>query len=173
MSPVAERVHALVEPLMTASGLELVDVEHGPGLLRITLDKEGGIDLDTITEATEQISDLLDAHDPVPGRYTLEVSSPGVERPLRKPAEFQRFAGSGTEIVIRTNPGVEGDRRVRGVLESADDDGIVVVAGDERRQLAYAEIERARTVFEWGGAEKKGGRAEKPTKAPRKGIGRR
>ena len=167
MGPVAERVQTLIEPLVTASGLELVEVEHGPGLLKITLDKEGGIDLDTITEASEQISDLLDVHDPVPGRYTLEVTSPGVERPLRTPAQYKRFVG--TPIVIRTQPGVEGERRVQDILESADDDGIVIGG----RRLAYADIERARTVFEWGGAEKKKHGAEKPSKGQRKGIGRR
>ena len=156
MGPVAERVHDLVEPLVSGSGLELVDVEHGPGLLKITLDREGGIDLDTITEASERISDLLDVHDLVPGRYTLEVTSPGLERPLRDPKHFQRFVG--TPIVIRTQPGVEGERRVQDILESADDDGIVIAG----RRLAYADIERARTVFEWGGAAKKN-----------KGIGRK
>lgn len=149
MGPVAERVHDLIEPLVSGSGLELVDVEHGPGLLKITLDREGGIDLDTITEASERISDLLDVHDLVPGRYTLEVTSPGLERPLRDPRHFQRFVG--TPIVIRTQPGVEGERRVQDILESADDDGIVIAG----RRLAYADIERARTVFEWGGAAKK------------------
>lgn len=149
MGPVAERVHDLIEPLVSGSGLELVDVEHGPGLLKITLDREGGIDLDTITEASERISDLLDVHDLVPGRYTLEVTSPGLERPLRDPKHFQRFVG--TPIVIRTQPGVEGERRVQDILESADDDGIVIAG----RRLAYADIERARTVFEWGGAAKK------------------
>jgi ribosome maturation factor RimP len=149
MGPVAQRVHDLVEPLVSGSGLELVDVEHGPGLLKITLDREGGIDLDTITEASERISDVLDAHDPVPGRYTLEVTSPGLERPLRDPKHYQRFVG--TPIVIRTQPGVEGERRVQDILESADDDGIAIAG----RRLAYADIERARTVFEWGGAAKK------------------
>ncbi|MBW3651060.1 MAG: ribosome maturation factor RimP, partial [Actinobacteria bacterium] len=62
-----ERVRELIEPLVTAAGLELVEVEHGPGLLKVTLDREGGIDLETITRSSEQISDLLDAHDPIPG----------------------------------------------------------------------------------------------------------
>ncbi len=147
---VVDRVRELVEPLVTSQGAEVVDVEHGPGLLRIYLDRiEGGIDLETITRFSEQISDLLDVHDPVPGRYTLEVSSPGLERPLRDPKHFQRFVG--TPIVIRTQPGVEGERRVQDILESADDDGIVIAG----RRLAYADIERARTVFEWGGAAKK------------------
>ena len=149
--PVAERVAALIEPLVTSTGLELVDVEHGPGMLKVTLDRDGGIDLEAITTASEQISDLLDVHDPVPGRYTLEVTSPGVERALETPQHFRRFVGA--TVAVRTHASAaenENDRRIQGELTAADDDG-VVVAG---RRLAYADIERARTVFEWGGAEK-------------------
>lgn len=147
--PVAERVHALVEPLVTSTGLELVDVEYGPGTLKIVLDREGGIDLDAITTASEQISDLLDVHDPVPGgRYTLEVTSPGVERPLHTPEQFRRFVGA--TVAVRTNADIEGERRVQGQLTEADDEGIVV----DGRRLAYHDIDRARTVFEWGPAER-------------------
>ena len=148
--PVAERVAALIEPLITSTGLEVVDVEHDPGLLRIYLDHDdptkGPIDIDTIATASEQISDLLDATDPqpVPGRYTLEVSSPGIERPLNTADHFRRFVG--TTVAVRTQPHVEGDRRIEGELTHADDDGIVVAD----RRLAYADIERARTVFDWG-----------------------
>ncbi len=141
---VAERVRALVEAPLAASGLELVDVEHQASVLRITVDRPGGIDLDTISAASTVVSAELDRHDVVPGRYVLEVSSPGVERPLRTPPHFRRFVGA--TVAVRTRPGAEGDRRVEGVLESADDDGIVVGG----RRLAYADVDRARTVFEWG-----------------------
>ena len=147
---VVDRVRELVEPLVTASGLELVDVEHGPGLLRIYLDRvEGGIDLETITRSSEQISDLLDVHDPVPGRYTLEVSSPGLERPLKTPAQFQRFVG--TVVNVKTKSHVEGERRFQGELSAADEE-TATVAG---RTLAYGDIEKAKTVFEWGPTPKK------------------
>ena len=153
MNEVAEltvpgRVRDLVEPPLTADGFEIVDVEHshtpgGGGRLRISVDRSGGIDLDAVSEATKRISALLDEHDVVPGTYALEVSSPGIERPLRTPEHFARFVG--TTVAVRTNPGVEGERRVEGALEAADDEG-VVVAG---RRLSYADIERARTVFVW------------------------
>ena len=146
---VTDRVRELVEPLVTANGLELVDVEHGPGLLRIYLDQGGGIDLATITRYSEQISDLLDLHDPVPGRYTLEVSSPGLERPLKTPAQFQRFVG--TVVNVKTKSHVEGERRFSGELSAADEH-TVTVAG---RRLAYGDIEKAKTVFEWGPTPKK------------------
>lgn len=150
MAEVAEKVRELVEPVAEAEGLELVDVEHGGGLLRVTLDRDGGIDLDAITAASERISDLLDLHDPVPGRYTLEVTSPGLERPLRTPAQFRRFVG--TVVDVKTRSHVEGERRIEAVLEDADDAGITVAG----RRLAYDDIERARTVFEWGPPDKPG-----------------
>ena len=163
-----DRVRELIAPLVEASGLELVDVEHGGGLLRITLDRvtddpnepEAGIDLDTITEASERISDLLDLHDPIPNRYTLEVTSPGLERPLRTPAQFRRFIG--TMVAVKTNPDVEGDRRVEGELTEADETGITVGG----RRLAYADIERARTVFEWGPTPKPGKSRRKKATTP-------
>ena len=153
MSEVAEatvpgRVRDLVEAPLTTEGFEIVDVEHtrssgGGGRLRISVDRAGGIDLDSVSEATKRISALLDEHDVVPGTYALEVSSPGIERPLRTPEHFTRFVG--TTVAVRTNPGVEGARRVEGPLEAADGEG-VVVAG---RRLSYGDIERARTVFVW------------------------
>ena len=139
----SDRVRALVEPALSAHGLEVLDVDHQGGLLRVTIDRPGGVDLDALSAATQVVSGALDREDPVPGRYTLEVSSPGVERPLRTPEHFRRHVGS--LVSVRTVAGVEGDRRVQGVLESADDIGVVVGG----RPLAYGDIDRARTVFEW------------------------
>ncbi len=151
------RVREVVEAPLASSDLELVDVEHNGNLLRVTVDRPGGVDLDAISDATRLVSDALDRTDVVPGRYVLEVSSPGVERPLRTPEHFRRFVG--TTVAVRTRPGTDGDRRVEGELEAADDQG-VVVAG---RRLAYDEIERARTVFVWEPAPKpgKGGKSGK------------
>ncbi len=140
---VSEQVRALVTPSLEAAGLELFDVELVGGVLRVTVDREGGVDLDTISDASSRISRELDRHDVVPGRYVLEVSSPGVERPLRTPQHFLRAIGA--TVVIKTHPGTEGDRRVEGVLEAADDHG-VVIAG---RAIPYSDIERARTRFVW------------------------
>jgi ribosome maturation factor RimP len=140
---VTDRVRDVVEAPLATSGLELVDVEHTGNLLRVTVDRPEGVDLDAISDASRLVSDALDRTDVVPGRYVLEVSSPGVERPLRTPEHFRRFVGA--RVAVRTRPGTEGERRVEGELEAADDEG-VVVAG---RRLAYDEIERARTVFVW------------------------
>lgn len=153
---VADRVRGVVEPVVAGLGLGLFDVEHTGGVVRVTVERPGGVDLDTLAETTRLVSRALDQADPLPGPYTLEVSSPGLERRLRTPAQF---AGAvGAQVSIRTKAEVEGERRVHGTLAAADDDGVVVRdagSGGERR-LRYEQIERARTVFEWGPAPKPG-----------------
>lgn len=146
---VVERIRASVAPLLTDLGLEIYDIEHGGGVLRISVDKPGGVDLDAIALATRIVSRQLDHDDPIPGRYTLEVTSPGIERALRTPEHFERAIG---EVVnIRTHPDVDGDRRARGELLAVTADGITVRREDgTERTIGFEEIERARTVFEWG-----------------------
>ena len=145
------RVRALVAPLLDDLGLEIYDVEAAGGVVRIMVDRTGGVDLDTIALATRVISRELDHADPIPGRYTLEVTSPGIERPLRTPEHFRRAVGE--VINVRTHPHAEGERRVRGALTAVDDDGITVRSGDgAERHIAFTDIERARIVFEWGPA---------------------
>lgn len=145
---VHDQVRRLVEPLLAPAGLELVDVEVAGRVLRVSIDRPGGVDLDAVSEATRLISTALDDGEAGlgawgAGRYVLEVSSPGVERTLRTPDHFRRFTGSA--VVVKTRPGTEGDRRIEGTLESADDEGIVVAG----RHVAYADIDRARTRFVW------------------------
>jgi ribosome maturation factor RimP len=158
---VMERVYELVEPLLAAHDVEVVDVEQLGATLRVTVDRPGGIDLDAVSEATLVISDALDRDDPLPGHYTLEVSSPGLERPLRTPAHFQRFVGS--DVAVKTKADIAGERRFEGTLESADDKGFVVAG----RHLSYGDVEKARTVFVWEPAER--GKAKDKAKAKAKG----
>ena len=153
-----QRLRDLVEPLLTAQGLELVDLELKPKLVRVTVDRDGGIDLDTISDVTQLVSSLLDAHDPMPSSYALEVSSPGLERPLRTPAHFRRFQGS--TVSVKTRPEVEGERRIEGILTDVDDEGFKV----NGRHLTYADVEKARTVFEWGPPPKPGKVGSRPAK---------
>jgi ribosome maturation factor RimP len=142
----AERVSALVTPLLQARGHELYDVVHGGATLQVFVD--GTFDLEEIGALTREISAALDDADPIDGRYTLEVSSPGLERTLRTPRHFA--SAIGERVKVKTTPDVDGERRVEGTLESADADGIVVGG----RRLGHADIERARTVFVWGTTEK-------------------
>jgi ribosome maturation factor RimP len=180
VSALVDRVRQLVAPILADLRLELYDLEHVGGTLRITVDRAGGVDLDALALVTRLISRELDHNDPMPGRYTLEVTSPGLERSLRTAEHFRRAVGS--KVQIRTLPHVAGDRRVHGVLAAADDDGFVVrldavastaaTAPAVERRLDYADVERARTVFEWGGQPKRGAarprQAAQATSAPAK-----
>lgn len=158
---IIERVNQLVEPICADLGVDLFDVDHAGGILRVTVEREGGVDIGTISLITRELSRALDHDDPIPGRYTLEVSSPGLERPLRRQSHFARSVGE--RIKVKTKPHVEGERRLEGTLAAAGDDGIELVddAG-ATRSLAYDDIERANTIFEWGPAPKPG---KKPGKA--------
>ncbi len=150
----SDDVERIAAPVLQAAGLELIDVELRSGNIVVTVDREGGIDLDALAEASRAISAAIDREDVGPaGRYELEVSSPGLERRLRRPDHFRRFVGQ--QIAVRTQPGVEGERRFEGEIVSADDKGVVVaVTGvpEGSRRLAYADIERAHTIFDWRAA---------------------
>jgi len=162
---VVDRVRPLVEPIVAGAGLSLYDLDLNGGVLRVVVDGPDGVGLDALTEVTRAVSRALDERDPIDGRFTLEVSSPGLERTLRTPAHFAGAVGS--VVTIKTIPGAPGERRLQGVLASVDDDGITVGAGDDARHVPFADIERARTVFEWGPAPKPGGSRNARTKRSR------
>jgi ribosome maturation factor RimP len=163
--PVIDRVRSLVAPIAADLDLDLYDVEQRGGTLRVTLDtppgSPGGIELDKLALATRLVSRELDHEDPVPGRYTLEVTSPGVERTLRTPAHFQREIGKTVNIRLAD---VGGDkRRIEGVLVAADDSSATLqvedpaTGGPVEQVVEYTDIDRARTVFVWGPTPKPGG----------------
>jgi ribosome maturation factor RimP len=138
-------------PVLEARGLDLVDVELHGAQLTVFVDRDGGIGLDELGDATRDVSAALDDIDPLPGRYTLSVSSPGLERRLRTPAHFARAVGE--TVTIRIDAGTADVRRITGTLEGADESGCTM-SGPELPEggmrIAYDQIERARTVFEWG-----------------------
>ena len=139
--------------------------------LKITIDKPGGVDLEVISLATRLIRREFEHSDPVPGEYTLEVSSPGIERSLRRPDHFTRVIGSTVSVRLRdvTNE----SRRIQGILVAADDNGITVRSDEAPhadRTVTYDQIDRARTVFVWGAAAK-GPKAFKGPKTPSKPAG--
>jgi ribosome maturation factor RimP len=160
-TPVLARVRTLVTPIVTDLGLEIYDLELRGGVLRLTLDTpagaDGGVTLDLLALGSRLVSKELDAHDPIPSRYTLEVTSPGVERSLRTPAHFQREVGK--DVALRLHHVESDQRRVKGRIVAADDDGVTVRVDGENTTIAYAQIDRARTVFEWGPQPKPGSAA--------------
>ena len=165
---VIDRIRDLVEPVVTADRLSLYDVEHNGGQVRITVEGPDGVSLDRLADLNRQISRLLDDADPISGTYTLEVSSPGLERPLRRPEHFA--AAVGELVSVKTGPEVDGPRRTTGVLVEADDDGVTVRPADgddddtdeadgDGRRLRYDQIVKARTIFEWGPDQRERGDA--------------
>ena len=159
-----DELFAQLQPVMAAANLELVDVELRSGVLLVTVDRDGGVDLEALTDANRAVSSLLDELDPIPGRFTLEVSSPGVERTLRTPAHFVKAIGE--TVTVKTRPQVPGDRRLRGALVAADEGGLTVAVdgGPEGGvRLSYSDIDKARTVFVWGPERGSGGSKATPS----------
>jgi ribosome maturation factor RimP len=162
MAQQSERLAAVLEPVVRDLGLELYDIDvvgsNRPRTLRVLVDREGGVDLDAITSVTEALAPVLEGDPEVakalPGAYLLEVSSPGLERPLRSPAHFQRAVGNTVSLKSRDAEGAV-DRR-HGVLVAADDDGIEIEIEGARDRVAYEDIVASHTVFEWGPAPKPG-----------------
>ena len=156
-------LEALVAPVVEAAGLDLVDVElrrEGKRrVLRVTVDREGGLDLDTIAEVSERVSRRLDVEGFDPGPYALEVSSPGLERPLRGPADFGRHVGQ--EVRVRTSEPVGGARVHRGRLIAAGEEVVTIATDDGERTVAYGNVAAARTLVDWDEALKRAKRSER------------
>ena len=136
MGPHEEQIRQLVEPLLASAGMELVQVEclkmKSRWLVRIYMDREeGGVTVDDCALISHQLGDLLDVHDVPPGPYTLEVSSPGLDRPLQRDKDFLKYRGA--RINVRLEGKIEGRRHLRGELvdyEDGDDGKILVVKAE-------------------------------------------
>ena len=138
----------MLEPTIERLGYELTDIElklgGRSGLLRIYIDKDDGVDIDDCEVVSQQVSAILDVEDPIPGNYTLEVSSPGLDRTLTKPGHFRRFMGEDIKVKLRFP--LDGRRNFRGALKSADDEAIEVEVDGESYRLPLSTIESARLV---------------------------
>jgi len=148
VSVTREELQKMLVPTIESLGYELTDLEAnlsgGSGVLRIFIDKPEGIGLEDCEKVSLAVSALLDVEDPVPGRYDLEVSSPGLDRKLTKTEHFQRFEGETIKVQMRFP--IEGRRRFRGTLVSSDDENIVVEVDGESHSLSLATIDTARLV---------------------------
>ncbi len=146
-------LEGLLRPVLDADGIELVEVglsrEHGRRVLRVTVDREGGVDLDAIALASERVSRRLDLVGFDPGPYSLEVSSPGIERPLRGLRDFARSVGE--RATVKTAAPVDGTRTLSGTILEAEDGHVRMQTDGGVVELALEDIVSARTVLEWGG----------------------
>jgi ribosome maturation factor RimP len=151
MDDLEERLRGLVGPYLAVEGVELDDlaVRGGGGarLVRVTVDAGGGMDVEAVARLSQGLSRLLDETDVMPGAYTLEVGSPGLERDLRRPAHFEK--SKGREVTVTTRDDVAGAHRHRGVIEQVTPEGISLLVGEEQRRIPFDQVAQARTVFRW------------------------
>lgn len=149
MSARVEQIQAIVEPVLSALGLQLWGIEYlGQGrhtLLRVYIDKTDGVDIEDCAEASRQISGILDVEDPIKNEYTLEVSSPGIERPLFTLDQYRQYLG--VELKVRLRQNFEGRRNFAGVLIEVVDDEISIAQGEDKLSFPLELIERANVVY--------------------------
>jgi len=142
----ASRLMELLDPLAVSHGLELVAAEVvGPGkspIVRVYLDRDGGIDLDVLTSANRWISDVLDEVADLAAAYTLEVSSPGIERPLVKRSDWERFCGE--RATVKVAPAVDGRTSFTGTITGLDGDVALIQVADDVHRVPLASVTRAR-----------------------------
>jgi ribosome maturation factor RimP len=155
--------------LLSPLGLNLYDLELAAGTLNVTVTKDGGVDLEALTKANRVISEWLDINDPIPGRFTLDVSSPGLERRLRTPEHFRSTVGE--VVTLRELREGQSTRRLEGTVLEADDSSVTLNDEEQGRVVVLlSNVERARTVFKWGAQAKPSpSRATKSPSTSKKG----
>lgn len=150
LSGIEEEIYNLVDPLINAINLEVVDVEYvkegSEWYLRIYIDKEEGIDIDDCEKASHLISDELDIHTPITKAYHLEVSSPGIERPLKKTKDFLRFANH--LVQIKTYVAIDKKKNFKGILSFADEENIIIIENDVKIIIPREKIAKANLAWE-------------------------
>ncbi|HEX9428175.1 MAG TPA: ribosome maturation factor RimP [Candidatus Polarisedimenticolia bacterium] len=150
-SEALERIRAIATPILEFAGMELVHLEMkrdaGGWILRLYIDKEAGVTLDDCSRISRQLSAQLDLEDPIPQRYTLEVSSPGLDRPLVTEKDFSRFAGR--RVRLSTLTAVDGQRNFTGRLVGFVDGSVrLALEGDREVAIARDNVAKARLEIE-------------------------
>lgn len=142
---IIRRVEELAKPLLEAEGLELVDVEfrrERPGwVLRLYIDRQGGVNLGDCVRVSRELGELLDVEDFIPYSYHLEVSSPGINRPLKKKEDFERFKGEW--VKVKLSEPIEGQRNLRGRILGWEGDGFLLVAGERVYEIPLEKVAKA------------------------------
>ena len=151
MADLGTSVRRLAEPLAAQAGVDLLDVDvrgHGPQrLVRVVIDRKGGVGVDACQQLSRRLSDALDEADPIDDRYALEVTSPGTDRPLEGQEGFERV--EGREVLVHRDAGEGRVLQVRGTVVSADGDGVVLAVGDADERVPYSEIVKATQALPW------------------------
>jgi ribosome maturation factor RimP len=143
---ITSAIDTMIRPMLDENGFELVDIEFvkegGNRFLRVIVDKPGGIDIDDCSKISEYVSDKLDEHDPIPEAYFLEVTSPGAERPLKKPADF--YKALNLNVFITTYEEISGMKEFEGILSAFDEENLVITSGKKAFNIPYSKVASAR-----------------------------
>jgi ribosome maturation factor RimP len=141
-----DRLVSIIEPMLEGQGYELVELEctagRGQGVVRVFIDRPEGIGIEDCERVSRDVSALLDVEDPMPSAYSLEVSSPGFDRVLRKPAHFERFVGA--RVWVELEAPRDGRRRYTGELKATGAAGVTLEVDGQPVEIAFSEIGRAR-----------------------------
>lgn len=177
--PISEALLSVIEPVLRVHGVEPFEItlkRESMGLvLRVMIEVPGtriagdGVTLDLITEVSRDLSRALDVSDPITAAYTLEVSSPGIERPLRSVAEFERFSGQPAKVYLNAAR-ADGQKVLRGKIERVEGEQIVMICDGHEQTLTWPEIKSAHLVFEFGNAERPGKSGKGGQKTAKKGA---
>lgn len=145
---IVDKVEKLIELPVESLGYELVGVEYIKGgqdtILRIYIDAEQGISIEDCERVSHQVSGVLDVEEPITSAYSLEVSSPGFDRPLFKARDFERFAGSPAKVSLKIP--VNGRRNFTGVLQGFDNENILIEVDGEEYELPFTKLAKARLI---------------------------
>ena len=148
MRHVPGNIQAIVEPVVDSLGYELVGIEYlmqgKHGLLRVYIDTEDGIDVKDCQRVSHQLSGVLDVEDVIKGQYQLEVSSPGLDRPLFTEEHFERFAGCQAKLKLAVP--IEGRRKFKGVLQGVKDGNILIDVGEDAFSLPLSAVDKANLI---------------------------
>lgn len=162
MTAQAQQLTELIAPVCVDSGYELVDLEFKGGLLRVFIDFPEGLDkhigFEDCEALSRELSAVLDVEDPIKSKYSLEVSSPGIDRPLRTAAHFRRFVGEEAKITL--NIGLAGRRKFTGLLKSVDESGtsVTVEVDGTLFELPLADLASAKLIPDWNALMKGSGK---------------
>ncbi len=147
---IEERVSQLIRPYLESEKIDLVDVEFASEpkgrVLRIFIDKKGKVDLNTCAFVSEMIDPLIEGENIISGSYYLEVSSPGIERPLKRKEDYVRFIGS--KISVKTFSPIDGRRKFTGILKKAGEEGFIIQCNSENYEIFYSDVSKANLVVE-------------------------
>jgi len=153
MDATVARIWQIAAPLAETEGMEILDIElrregtRAGRVLRLYLDKPGGPNMDDLSRMSRELSMLLDTHDVVEGAYTLEVSSPGINRPLKRPEHFAQYVGK--KVRVRTRESIEGRKSFLGPLLEVSGDRITLSQDGARREIPFALIEKSNYEHDW------------------------